>query len=140
MTDKLSRRSILSLMPASTAALLLPRGAAASDQTAILAVIQEMEGYQGWESAHVAWTKAYCAYRLRQALQMDLPDPGAAEGHLYCQKGSWDAYTRTFQYGRDQIEGRLYTPPPAHLSASFDPPAAGLTPALAKAKTESATQ
>lgn len=113
----ISRRVFLGALSATGGALLtpIPADAAAPDLTPVMALLEELEAYQGWETAGVACTKAYAAYRLRQALGLTLPDPERARGHLHYQKGAWDFYTRSQCYERDRREGKGYTPPRADL-------------------------
>ena len=119
MTNAITRRALLTGLPASGAALMLPAtdvsAESAATSPAVLKVLQELEAAQGWETAGVACTKAYAAYRLRQALGLDLPDPEPAQAHLHFQKGAWDSYTHSYWYERDQREGKMYTPPRAVL-------------------------
>lgn len=85
------------------------------DPAAIVAVILDLESVQGWEASGVACAKAYAAYRIRQAMGLDLPDPELARGHLQYQKGVWDAYKGSAWYERDQQMGKLYTAPKVDL-------------------------
>lgn len=107
----MSRRTLLTALPASGAALTLPGTASADDRAAILEVIHELEGWQGWEASSVVAAKAYAAYRMREALGLDLPDPEYARLHLYFQGQSFDGYRRSYCYERDLAEGVVMLPP-----------------------------
>ena len=111
----LTRRSLFGALPATGAMLLLPAPAPAAGRSAVLDIIQELEGWQRWETISVIYTKAYVAYRLRLALDLEPPDPDTAMGHLHFQKGSWDHYRGSIRYELDQKEGRECTPPPGRL-------------------------
>jgi hypothetical protein len=107
----MSRRTLLSALPVIGVAATLPKQAKASDRSTVLAVISELENWQGWEPSSTVCAKAFAAYRLRQALGMDLPDPALARDHLYFQNQSWDSYKRTVWFERNQLEGKHYSPP-----------------------------
>ena len=111
--NTLTRRVFFAALPATGAMFTL--SAVASDGSAIVAVIQELESWQGWESTGVVCTKAYAAYRMRQALGLDLPDPKDAQGHLEFQKGYWDAYRESLRFERDRRAGKAYSLPPITL-------------------------
>ncbi|MDP2051116.1 MAG: hypothetical protein Q8K33_19975 [Cypionkella sp.] len=114
MGDKYTRRGLLAaapafaLMPASAA---VPAQAQVPDLNAVLAVITELESWQGWESSGTVCAKAFAAYRMRQALGLDLPDPTHARDHLYFQNEAWNSYARTVRFERDQLEGKNYSSP-----------------------------
>lgn len=107
----MSRRTLLTALPASGVALALPRSACADDRAAILEVIQELEGWQGWEASSVVAAKAYAAYRMREALALDLPDPEYAKLHLHYQGQSFEDYSRTVWSERDKAEGKIMLAP-----------------------------
>ena len=105
------RRTFLTALPASGVALALPSSARADDRAAILEVIQELEGWQGWEASSVVAAKAYAAYRMREALALELPDPEYARMHLDYQGQSFDGYRRSYWFERDTAEGKVMLPP-----------------------------
>lgn len=107
----MSRRTLLTALPALGVALTLPRSARADDRASILEVIQELEGWQGWEASSVVAAKAYAAYRMREALALDLPDPEYARMHLDYQGQSFDGYRRSYWFERDTAEGKVMLPP-----------------------------
>lgn len=111
MKEQISRRTLLTTFPASGVALALPSAAAAQANPAILALIHELEGWQGWERSGVVAAKAYAAYRLREALGLDLPDPEYARLHLEFQGQSYEDYRRSYQYQRDCQEGAILKAP-----------------------------
>lgn len=107
----MDRRSLLTSLPFAGFAVGLPSVGKAQEPTAVLAVLNEIESWQGWESSSVVCTKAFAAYRLRQALGMELPDPAYARDHLAFQQQAWDSYRRTVWFERDQLQGKLYAAP-----------------------------
>lgn len=106
-----SRRSLITSIPLVAGAVALPSSAPASDQTEILEVLSELEQIQGWEKAEIVAAKAYAAYRIREAMGLDLPDPKYARLHLDCQREAYEGYKRSFLYERDIAEGRVYPEP-----------------------------
>lgn len=108
---KMSRRTLLTALPASGVALALPGSVRADDRAAILEVIQELEGWQGWEVSSVVAAKAYAAYRMREAMGLDLPDPEYARMHLDYQGQSFDGYRRSYCFERDTAKGKVMLPP-----------------------------
>ena len=107
----MDRRSLLTSLPVAGFAVGLPSMVKAQEPTAVLAVINELESWQGWESSAVVCTKAFAAYRLRQALGMELPDPCRARDHLAFQQQAWDSYRRTVCFEWDQLQGKIYSAP-----------------------------
>lgn len=107
----MSRRSLLTSIPFAGLAGGLPSVGKAHEPTAVLAVLNELESWQGWESSAVVCTKAFAAYRLRQALNLDLPDPSYARDHLVFQRETWDRCRRTIWFEQDQLQGKIYSAP-----------------------------
>lgn len=107
----MSRRKLLTAVPASAVGLALSRPASASVDPAILQVIQEMEKSEGWETSSVVAAKAYAAYRMREALGLDLPDSKYARLHLEYQSQSFEDYRRSYWYEQDMLEGKVMAPP-----------------------------
>lgn len=107
----MKRRDFLTAAPASGVAVMLPGSLRASERSAVLAVLEELESWQGWESCDTVCTKAFAAYRLRQALGLDQPDLDHARDHLHFQNEKWEAYKRTIWFERDQEAGKHYIPP-----------------------------
>lgn len=105
----MSRRTLLTTLPATGVALALPSAARADP--ALLDVIHELEGWQGWEASCVVAAKAYAAYRMREALGMELPDPEYARMHLDYQGRSFEDYKRTVWFERDMADGKVMLPP-----------------------------
>jgi hypothetical protein len=94
------------------AALPLAGGAAAvadsRGMNAVLSVIEELEASQGWEAFDIAAAKAYAAYKMRQALGLELPAGHRAQDHVDCQRRKWDDYQRTCLPEFDARNGRTY--------------------------------
>jgi len=112
MTKKaisMSRRTLLTALPATGVALALP--ATGRADPALLDVLHELEGWQGWEASCVVAAKAYAAYRVREALGMELPDPEYARMHLDYQGQSFEGYQRTVWFERDMANGKVMLPP-----------------------------
>lgn len=80
----------------------------------ILAVLDDLESWQGWEPANVVCAKAYAAVRLRQAAGLDLPESALslARDHLCYQNEDWQRYSQSYWFAQDQAQGKNYTPPP----------------------------
>lgn len=91
----ISRRSLLTAPLASGVALALPTPAASDHALAVLEVINELEGWQAWEPSSIVAAKSYAAYRLREALGLELPDPKHARLHLEYQNQSYQDYRRS---------------------------------------------
>lgn len=102
----LSRRTLLTALPASGMALALPAVAEPAPNPEILGVIEELEAWQGWEASCVIAAKAHAAYRMREALGLDLPDPEYHQLHLHYQKHAFTAYQRTVLYRQDLVQGK----------------------------------
>tara|TARA_R110002072_G_scaffold9130_1_gene44810 strand:+ start:473 stop:850 length:378 start_codon:yes stop_codon:yes gene_type:complete len=111
-----SRRTLLTALPALGVALALPSSTPADDRGTILEVIRELESWQDWETSSVVAAKAYAAYRLREAMGLDLPDPENARMHLHYQGRSFEDYSRTAWFERDRAEGKIIVPPRSSTS------------------------
>lgn len=72
---------------------------------ALISVIDELEKFQGWEPSSTTAAKAYAAYKVRQALGLELPDPRNAQEHVYHQRQHFERYTTTEQYEHDRAVG-----------------------------------
>lgn len=72
-------------------------------------VIEQLEAAQGWEASNVVCCKAFVAYRMRQALGLDLPNPEHAETHVHFQRDSFERWQRTVLYERDIAAGKVAT-------------------------------
>lgn len=107
----LSRRALFAALPVAGVALALPLSADAQGRDAVLEVIEELEAWQGWETSGVVAAKAYAAYRMREAMGLDLPDPENARMHLHFQQGSFDCYRDSYMFERDAAAGKVVLPP-----------------------------
>jgi len=107
----MSRRTLLTALPASGVALTLPSSALAEDCSAIIEVIRELENSQSWETSSVVAAKAYAAYRMRKAMGLDMPDSEYARMHLDYQGQSFEDYRRTVWFERDMADGKVMQPP-----------------------------
>lgn len=108
-TNVINRRALLTALPASSVTLALPSAAQADPD--LLGVIHELEGWQGWEASCVVATKAYAAYRMREALGMELPDQEYVRMHLDYQGRCFEDYRRTVWFERDRADGKTMTAP-----------------------------
>ena len=102
----LSRRSFIAALPMVTTAL--PAQARSND---LLRALEELETPYGWEPSNIAAAKAYSAYRIREALNLELPDPSAAVMHLDYQHRAYKDYMQSYWFERDQAEGKEAHPP-----------------------------
>lgn len=114
--ETLSRRAVLTALPAAGAAIsnlaISTQSASAEPSSAaLLGVLHELEDWQGWEPSCIVAAKAYAAYRLRQALQMELPDPEYAQLHLEYQNQTFESYRRSLLFERAIAEGKTIIPP-----------------------------
>lgn len=114
-TTGLTRRNLLTALPISGAALALPANAYPETKASILAVIEELETVQGWEASNVSAARAYAAYRIREALGMDLPSEEQPQMHIDYQNQSYKDYQRTVWFERDQREGKIMPAPRTKL-------------------------
>lgn len=106
----MSRRTLLTVLPVAGVSMALP-SVARSASGALVDVIKELEAWQGWEASCVVAAKAYAAYRMREALALDLPDPAYARMHLYYQGQTFDKYRQSYSHARDAAEGKVMLPP-----------------------------
>lgn len=74
----------------------------------IIAVIDQLEAYQGWETSSVVAAKAFAAWQMRKALGLDAPDPKNAQMHVDYQRSRFEEYKGTCTCERDQAEGKHY--------------------------------
>lgn len=112
----MSRRSLFAALPSAGLALALPSSAGADNRSAVLELIRELESPQGWEMSNVVAAKAYAAFRLREAMGLDLPDPEYARMHLDYQGRCFEDYSRSLLAERDVAAGNVMTPPRAASS------------------------
>ena len=117
----INRRTLLAAIPASSVTLALPSVAQADP--GLLDVIHELESWQGWEASSVVAAKAYAAYRMREALGMDLPDPKYARMHLEFQRCRFEDCRHTVWFERDLAEGKTMTAP--RLASTMVGPSGG---------------
>lgn len=110
-TPALTRRALLTNLPAAGVALTLPDIAAAQTESAILEVLLELESWEGWEASSVVAAKCYAAYRIREALRLELPDPEKARLHLDYQRRSFEDYRRSVWFERDREKSKTMAPP-----------------------------
>jgi len=96
-------------MPAVAAAPALAVQAVEEDDriARMVAVIEQLESAQGWEAFNIVCCKAFVAYRMRQALGLDLPDPERANDHIHMMRGSFEAWQRTVLCERDLAAGKV---------------------------------
>ncbi len=88
----------------------------APDTSGILDVIHELESWECWENASIVAAKAYAAYRMREALGLDLPHPKYARAHLDLQVWNFEDYRKSIWYERDKAAGKTMTAPRPGLS------------------------
>lgn len=128
MTHHITRRSILAAAPAlacgPAVAAMTPDAAqvgcaklrTAPDTSSILDVIHELESWECWENSSIVAAKAYAAYRMREALGLDLPHPKYARAHLDLQVWNFEDYRKSIWYERDKAAGKTMTAPRPGLS------------------------
>lgn len=116
-SPSMSRRNLLTALPATGAALALPSATAARDDPAILEVLNELENCEVWEASGIAAAKAYAAYRMREALGLELPDQECPSRHLDFQRQSFEDYRRSILFEHDKAEGKVMTPPRESLAS-----------------------
>lgn len=102
----MSRRSFIAALPFAGTAVT-----AQAKADSLLLALAELETPAGWEPSNVAAAKAYSAYRIREALSLQLPDPSAAAMHLDYQHRAYKDYTQSYWFERDQAEGKRAHPP-----------------------------
>lgn len=76
------------------------------DQKAVLmGLIEDLEAVHGWQAVDLLACKHFAAYRIRQALGLDLPEQTRARDHCYIMQRSFEDYQRSVWYGRKIAAG-----------------------------------
>lgn len=109
-----TRRSVLAglgVMPVAAATPVLDVQPVAEDGriARMVEVIEQLETVQGWQAFDIVCCKAFAAYRMRQALGLELPDPERASDHIHMTRRSFEAWQRTIWYERDLAAGKVAT-------------------------------
>lgn len=106
----LTRRALLSSTPAlaalPAAALVLP--AQETERDRMIRVIEQLEAWQGWEPSSIVAAKAFAAWRMREALGLDLPDPKHAQMHIDYQRENFERCQRSDWFKQDRAAGKVY--------------------------------
>ncbi|ASM72834.1 MULTISPECIES: hypothetical protein [Roseobacteraceae] len=106
----MSRRTLMAALPVAGVSMALP-SIARPASGALVDVIRELEGWQGWEPSNVVATKAYAAYRMREAMGLDLPNPKYAQLHIDYQVWIFEDYKQSAWFERDVTAGKSMMPP-----------------------------
>lgn len=106
----MSRRSLITALPIAGVSISLPT-IAQPDSGAIINVIQELEAWQGWEPSNIIAAKAYAAYRMREVMALDLPNPKYAQLHIDGQLCEFERYQKSVWFERDRAEGKIISAP-----------------------------
>lgn len=107
------RRSLLMALPVAATALAVPRLSKAEpardiERERLVRVIEQLEASQDWEQANVVAAKAFAAWQMRKALDLDLPSSKAAQMHVDFQHAKFEDSKRTVWFDRDQEAGAQY--------------------------------
>ncbi len=95
----MKRRSFIKSLPIVGPCLVAGAESAASqsdqDLSQLIRAIEELEVEKEWESTSTSAAKAYCAYKIRAALGLEIVDEAKAKQHVNFHSEQFEAYRRS---------------------------------------------
>ncbi|WP_157970964.1 hypothetical protein [Pseudogemmobacter bohemicus] len=90
---------------------------AAPENSALLAVIEDLEGAEGYDIAAMASGKLYAAYLIRVALGLDVPEETRKEAQhcIEFRNGAYERYLKSHYREIDLAAGKVVKAPPSSL-------------------------
>lgn len=106
----MTRRALFKAAPAIPAAFALPALAETENYRAqMIAVIERLETYEGWEASCVVAAKAFAAWQMRKAMGLEMSDPKHAQAHVDYHHEAFRQYQKSIWYERDVAEGKRFS-------------------------------